>query len=258
MDTAYAAVLDAVRTGEISRRRLDESVYRILRVKMSRGLFADPYVDADRAAQVVGAAEHRRDEQAVTDRTTTLIRNDAGLLPLATPPGRVLVTGWGATTTSTLGAAIGRRGPAVTVRETGATPAQAAIDQAVADARASDLVVVSTMNAASVDATTGRPTASAAAQQALVRALLATGRPVVVAGVRNPYDISRLPEAPTYLATYGYTAAALESLTRVLFGEVDPAGRLPVSIPRADSTGVLYPFGHGLSQDAASPAAPGR
>jgi beta-N-acetylhexosaminidase len=32
----------------------------------------------------------------------------------------------------------------------------------------------------------------------------------------------------------------------VLFGEVDPVGTLPVSIPRADGTGVLFPFGHGL------------
>lgn len=247
MDVAYAAVLNAVRTGQISRQRLDESVRRILRLKVSRGLFADPFVNVGRADRVVGAPAHRRAEQAITDRTTTLVKNDAGLLPLTGQAGRVLVTGWGATTTSTLGAAIGRRGPAVTVRETGTTPAQATIDQAVAEARAGDLVVVSTMNAGSVDAATGLPTPSAAAQQALVRTLLATGKPVVVAGVRNPYDIAWFTEAPTYLATYGYTAASLESLVRVLFGEVDPAGRLPVTIPRADGSGALYPFGHGLA-----------
>jgi beta-N-acetylhexosaminidase len=247
MDVAHAAVLAAVRTGEITRRRLDESVYRILRLKMTRGLFHDPFVEVDRADEVVGAPEHRRDEQAITDRTTTLVKNDAGLLPLTDQARTVLVTGWGVTTTSTLGAAIGRRGQAVTVRETGTTPDQATIDRAVADAGNSDLVVVATMNAAGVNAATGLPTPSAAAQQALVRALLATGKPVVVAGVRNPYDISYLTEAPTYLATYGYTAASLESLTRVLFGEVDPAGKLPVTIPRADGSGALYPFGHGLS-----------
>ena len=42
MDVAYNAVLDAVRNGEISKRRLDESVYRILRLKMKRGLFDRP------------------------------------------------------------------------------------------------------------------------------------------------------------------------------------------------------------------------
>ena len=35
-------------------------------------------------------------------------------------------------------------------------------------------------------------------------------------------------------------------LPQVLFGEVNPNGRLPVSIPRVDGTGELFPFGHGL------------
>jgi beta-N-acetylhexosaminidase len=246
MDVASNAVLDAVRSGEISRRRLDESVYRILRLKMERGLFDRPYIDVDKAATVVGAPDHLADAQAITDHTTTLVKNDAGVLPLTDDPRNVLVTGWGVTTTRTLGDAVGRRGQAVTVLETGTTPSQARIDDVVAEAADSDLVVVSTMNAASVDVSTGLPTASAAAQQTLVKALLATGKPVVVAGMRNPYDISYVTEAPTYLATYGYTAGSMESLTRVLFGEIDPVGKLPVTIPRADGSGALYPFGHGL------------
>jgi beta-N-acetylhexosaminidase len=246
LDVAYGAVLAAVRSGEISKRRLDESVQRILRLKLKRGLFHRPYVDVERAARVVGAPDHLAAAQAITDRTTTLVRNDAGLLPLTADPRNVLVTGWGVTTTRTLGDAIARRGQTVTVLENGTTPSQARIDEAVAAAAGNDLVVVSTMNAASVDVATGQPTASAAAQQALVRALLATGKPVVVSGMRNPYDISYLTAAPTYLATYGYTAGSLESLTRVLFGEVNPTGKLPVTIPRADGSGALYPFGHGL------------
>jgi len=247
MDVAYDAVLDAVHRGEISQRRLDESVYRILRLKMTRGLFADPFVEVSLAETVVGAPAHLADAQSITDHTTTLVRNDAGLLPLTGSPRNVLVTGWGVTTTRTLGTAIGQRGQTVTVLETGLTPGQARIDQVVAAAGATDLVVVSTNNAANVDVTTGLPTASAAAQQALVRALLATGKPVVVSAMRNPYDVSRLTGVPTFLATYGYTAGSVESLTRVLFGEVNPAGRLPVTIPRADGSGPLYPFGHGLS-----------
>jgi beta-N-acetylhexosaminidase len=48
------------------------------------------------------------------------------------------------------------------------------------------------------------------------------------------------------LDTYGYTPDQVESLVRVMFGEVDPTGRLPVSVPRADGEGDLFPFGHGL------------
>ena len=246
MDTAYGAVLDAVLSGEISRQRLDESVSRILLHKLRRGLFRDPFVDPASAPLVLGAPQHLADAQAITDRTTTLVNNDVGLLPLASGPRNVLVAGWGMSTTQTMAAALGTRGATTQVLESGTTPSSSAIDLAVASAQSADLVVVSTNNAYAVAASTGQPTAGAAAQTRLVRALLATGKPVVVAAMRNPYDIASFPEAPTVLDTFGYTTHQIESLVRVLFGEVNPVGRLPVAIPRADGTGELFPYGHGL------------
>jgi beta-N-acetylhexosaminidase len=244
MDIAYGAVLDAARSGKISGQRLDESVYRILLHKFRRGLFQDPFVDPASAPQVMGAPQHVADAQAITDRTTTLIKNDAGLLPLAAGPRNVLVAGWGVGTTQSMAAALAARGATTQVRESGTTPSSAAIDTAVAAAQGADLVVVSTNNAYAVAASTGQPTPAAAAQTRLVRALLATGKPVVVAAMRNPYDVASFPEAPTVVDTYGYTAHQIESLVRVLFGEVNPLGRLPVSIPRADGTGELFRFGY--------------
>ena len=246
MATAYGAVLAAARSGEISSQRLDESVYRILLHKFRRGLFGDPFVDPAAAPQVMGAPQHLADAQAITDRTTTLVKNDAGLLPLASGPRNVLVAGWGVGTTQAMASALTSRGATVQVRESGTTPSSTAIEIAVASAQAADLVVVSTNNAYAVDASTGQPTAAAAAQTRLVRALLATGKPVVVSAMRNPYDVASFPEAPTVVDTFGYTTHQVESLVRVLFGEVNPVGKLPVSIPRADGTGVLFPFGHGL------------
>ena len=246
MGTAYEAVLDAVLSGEISRQRLDESVYRILLHKFRRGLFRDPFVDPASAPLVLGAPQHLADAQAITDRTTTLVNNDVGLLPLASGPRNVLVAGWGVSTTQTMAAALRTRGATTQVLESGTTPSSSAIDDAVAAAQSADLVVVSTNNAYAVAASTGQPTAAAAAQTRLVRALLATGKPVVVAAMRNPYDNASFPEAPTVLDTFGYTTHQIESLVRVLFGEVNPVGRLPVAIPRADGTGELFPYGHGL------------
>ena len=54
---------------------------------------------------------------------------------------------------------------------------------------------------------------------------------MVVVAVRDPYDIAYFTDAPTYLATYSTTAISMESLARVLFGEVQPAGKLPVDDP---------------------------
>jgi beta-N-acetylhexosaminidase len=247
MDTAYAAVLDAVRSGEISRKRLDESVYRVLMHKFRRGIFRDPFVDPAAATQVMGAPAHLADAQAITDRTTTLVKNDDGLLPLAPGLRHVLVAGWGVGTTQSMADGLQARGATTQVLESGTTPSDAEIDQAVAAAQDADLVLVSTNNAYAVDAATGQPTAAAAAQTRLVKALLATGKPVVVAAMRNPYDVASFPDAPTVLDTYGYTSDQVSSLVRVMFGQVNPSGRLPVSIPQADGSGELFPFGHGLS-----------
>ena len=190
--------------------------------------------------------EHLAEAQAITDRTTTLVKNDDGLLPLAAGPRDVLVTGWGVTTTALLGTALGARGATPTDLQTGTTPTPGDIDNAVAAAEDAALVVVSTNNAYAVDASTGQPTAGAAAQTQLVKALLASGTPVVVAAMRNPYDVASFPDAPTVIDTFGYTADQVESLVRVIFGEVNPRGQLPVSIPQTDGTGELFPFGHGL------------
>jgi beta-N-acetylhexosaminidase len=246
MDTAYGAVLAAVRNGTISEQRLDDSVYRVLLHKYQHGIFANPMVDPATAPTVMGAPDHLAKAQAITDRTTTLVKNSAGLLPLAAGPRKVLVAGWGVGTTQGIANAVAARGASTQVLESGTTPSASQISAAVAAAQTNDLVVVSTNNAYAIDASTGQPTAAAAAQTRLVRALLATGKPVVVAAMRNPYDVASFPEASTVLDTYGYTADQIESLARVLFGEVNPTGRLPVSIPGPDGTGELFPFGGGL------------
>jgi beta-N-acetylhexosaminidase len=69
-----------------------------------------------------------------------------------------------------------------------------------------------------------------------------------VVAVRDPYDIAYFDAAPTYLATYSFTGVAIESLAKVLYGEISPQGKLPVDIPVAgDPSTPLYPFGHGLT-----------
>jgi beta-N-acetylhexosaminidase len=68
----------------------------------------------------------------------------------------------------------------------------------------------------------------------LVNALLQTGRPLIALAVREPYDIAHFTAASTYLAAYGFNPVSLRALVRVLFGEVNPSGKLPVTIPAAD------------------------
>src|SRR5215210_7430460 len=96
MDVAYDAVLKAVRGGEISEHRIDESVYRILEVKQRRGLFENPYVNEGSVDTIVGTPQNRATASAIADESVTLVKNGAGTLPLAANTGRnVLITGAG-------------------------------------------------------------------------------------------------------------------------------------------------------------------
>ncbi|MFG1709440.1 glycoside hydrolase family 3 protein [Nonomuraea sp. M3C6] len=243
LDVAYNAVLNAVRSGELTEERIDESVHRILRLKKQRGFFdGDQQVDEGKVLDRLGSPAHKALARVVADHSVTLVRNNAGVLPLTNTGQRVLVTGYRNVTppsvkippTDRLAKAIGDLGVTTELFETGTAPNGATVNAAAAKANASDLVVVTTVNST-----------SSASQRNLVNALLATGKPVIIVATRNPYDIAGFPNAPTYLATYSWEKPAMEATARVLFGRTDPKGKLPVTIPAADGS-VLYPYGHGL------------
>ncbi|MDQ3402617.1 MAG: glycoside hydrolase family 3 protein [Actinomycetota bacterium] len=240
LSTAVGGVLNAVRTGELTEKRIDESLYRILRMKWQRAIITRPFVDVAALPNVIGTPAHREAAARITDRTITALRNDSGLLPLDTSSRKVLVTGWGDSTTKGLAAAMGRRGATANAIPTGLTPSDAVIERTVAAAREHDLVVVLTNRMWNV---TGQPQ-----QQRLVAALAAAGKPVIAVAVRDPYDAAHGEQVTTWLATYSYATVSVEALARVLYGEVSPSGRLPVSIsaPTNPPT-VRYPFGHGLT-----------
>jgi beta-glucosidase-like glycosyl hydrolase/endonuclease/exonuclease/phosphatase family metal-dependent hydrolase len=243
LDLAYQSVLGAVRSGRISEQRIDQSVERVLSLKLKTGVVDRPYVDLAQVAKVVGTPANYAVAQQIADHTTTVLRNDAGLLPLSPAPRTILVAGY---TPAVLGSALQSRGHTAVVKDTGATPTDVKIADAVAASAAADLTVVLTMKAWDTAVTD-----KLAKQQKLVNDLLATGRPVVVVAVRDPYDVSRFPAASTTLATYSYAAVSMEALAKVLTGEIAPTGKLPVDIPTVDDPSKpLYPFGHGLSWDA--------
>ncbi|MFD8541616.1 glycoside hydrolase family 3 protein [Streptomyces rubrogriseus] len=248
IDVAYHGVLAAVRAGEITEERLDESVLRILRVKDKAGLFdKSPYASRQEVDRVVGARGHRLAAARIAERTTTLLVNEDEALPLSRRQRRLLVVGASPafptddtrTTVPELAAAFDELGYRTSHLATGRTPDAAKIDEAVAAARGRDAVVVTTDN---VNATS--------AQRTLVSRLLATGVPVVHLAVRNPYDIAHLGDVRASLASYCWTEVELRAAARVIAGRVEPRGKLPVPVQRADDPAeVLFHAGHGLSYD---------
>ncbi|MCI4065151.1 glycoside hydrolase family 3 protein [Micromonospora sp. R77] len=231
---AIATLLDAVRAGTVSRQRIDQSVYRILRMKAGLGLFDDPYTTSEAVDSTVGTPAEQQVMATAARRSITLLRNAAGVLPLKPKSGsHVLVTGWGSNAVPSLATQLTGKGLVATPMWTG-SPDPQTIKQVVAAATASDVVVVLTNNAWN-DVT----------QQNLVKALLATKTPVVTVAVGGPYDIAYFPAAPTYLAAYGYRDVSLAALADVLVGG-EPTGRLPVTVRTPDGTRVLYRYGSGI------------
>ncbi|TDT61321.1 glycoside hydrolase family 3 protein [Fonticella tunisiensis] len=228
VDFAYNAVLNAVKGGEISEKRLDESVFRILRVKMKRGLFTNPYSDSKETSNI-GTEGNLRIAEEITNKSITLIKNENGLLPLKKET-KVFVTGPSLGNPVLLSGLLSSAGFTSSYFSTGTTPTPSQIATAVSNATAYDVVIVTTYTA-----NTNK------GQQDLVKSLLNSGKKVIIAAMRNPYDILAFPEVNGYIATYGNRAISTRALQRALIGEINPVGKLPVTIPG------LYQYGHGLS-----------
>jgi beta-glucosidase len=291
-----------VRAGRISQTTLDEAVRRVLWAKTRLGLFADPYrgasPDAERATILSPAL--RQLARAVAGEAIVLLKNDRAVLPLAATAKTVAVLGpladskqdplgpWHgagqAQDVVTVLAGIRERAPAgmTVVHAPGCDmvgPSTAGFAAALQAARQADVAVVVLGEAADLSgeaasrSTLGLP----GVQQQLLEAVAASGTPIVLVLMNGrPLALPWAAEhVPAILETWFLGVEAGHAVADVLFGDVSPSGKLPVTVPRSvgqvpiyynhKSTGrpagaekwtskyldlpatPLYPFGWGLS-----------
>lgn len=234
------AVALAVEEGRLPADLIEQSVQRILRVKMKYCLFASPIPDPAAAQRVCGSQEHQRIAKRTIADAITLVRNKDGLWPLDRQ-GKVLVISpwkyilrspgdtWPNLSETTLGYEISRLADSVDYFHYMPGSFPFFMDRAAKKAEKTDaeVIVVVTYNA-HYDPP----------QVEMVRKILKTGKPVMVVSLGTPYELADFPEAKTYLAVYSYRALAQQTAAETLFGIHQPHGRLPVEIPG------LYPVGH--------------
>ena len=294
------ALHELVDAGEIGEDRLYESVRRVLRAKFELGLFEDPYVDAEDATEVVGSEEHRELAREGARKSMTLLKND-DLLPLDRDAD-VFVTGpnaddlvrqrggWTAYegdiggTTVREGIAAASEGT-VTYEPGTETDEEIDIDAAVEAARDADVAVVAlgeywyihefvseTEDTGNGNFPTRLDLHLSEVQRDLVQAIHETGTPTVgliVSGRAHIVDWMA-DNVPAILMAYFPGTEGGHAVADVLYGDADPGGRLPISIPRDEgqlptyfnyfahprpigqathpqSYDPLYAFGHGLS-----------
>jgi beta-glucosidase len=264
-----------VKEGRVPIAVVDEAVKRVLRVKVRAGLFERPFADEAREKATIMRSDFRTAARRLAGRSMVLLKNTGGTLPLSANVRRIAVIGPLADDRQNMMGSWtgdGRAEDVVTVLEgikaavslqthvmhgmgarldlksstedkPGAAD-QAARDKAVALARSADAVVL-------VIGETGDMSGEAASrasldlpgrQLELAQAIVQTGKPVAVVLMNGrPLTIEWLADrAPAILEAWFPGTEAGHAVADVLFGKINPGGKLPVTFPRRVGQVPIY------------------
>lgn len=245
-EEAINAVLEAVKSGRLSRRRIDESALRILAAKVRVGLPRGRLVDLEAISDVIDSPEQADLAQSHADAAVTLVVNRGGLLPLKNPGAACHVV----LAENRLGVQgrryleeLRRRQPKAVATLLDPALPDAELDAASGRAAKCETVLIAAF--ASVSAYRGN-VALPGGFSRLVESLIATGRPVVLVSLGSPYLLGKFPGVAAYLATFSTTPTSEAAAVKALFSEIAIRGRLPVSIPgiAAIGAGIQLPARH--------------
>lgn len=260
----------------ISMARLDDAVRRILRIKFRAGLFDHPYVDQAKATDPASflTADDRKAARTAAGRSMVLLKNDGGTLPLDPSKSTAVIGPLGNDQHDMLGpwAGQGHDDEAVSVLDgikaqaTGPvtfaegctmvdkdppdnSPADecasnAGFGAAVAAANGADQVVLALgeTRGQSGEAESRGQIDLPGLQQDLIDAIKATGKPfAVVLFNGRPLTLSKVDaSSKAILEAWFPGTEAGNAVADVLFGKVNPGGKLPATFPRALGQVPIY------------------
>jgi beta-glucosidase len=293
-----------VTSGQVSMAQVNADVKRVLRLKFLAGMFDHPFTDPSRVQHEELTPANLAAARTMASESLVLLRNQNNALPLPASLGSIAVVGpladnapdqlgsnvpIGQSTvadahTVTVLQGIKNAVPSATVQYAQGCDAlctsTAGFGAAVQAASTSALTVLVVGEPASYsgEASSRAHIDLPGQQQALIQAIAATGKPYVVVLMNGrPLTVNWLAEnAPALLEAWQPGTEGGNAIADVLFGNVNPSGKLPVTFPRdvgqipiyynqlptgrpADPNNKytskyldvpntpLYPFGYGLS-----------
>lgn len=302
-------LIKALNAGLVTQSDIDAAVKRVLTVKYDLGLFDNPYVDENKAAERVGNDENVSLALQVARESVVLLKND-GILPFGDDVRRIAVIGPNAdnmynqlgdytapqdslrVVTMLEGISDKNRADVTYVKGCSVRDvSDADIDAAVVAAKSADVAVVVVGGSSARDFKTSYESTGAAIvndrlsdmecgegfdrcsldllgkQNELLQRVMDCGKPVVVVYVEGRPLLKNLAfdKAAAIVEMWYPGMQGGNALADVLWGDYNPAGRLPVSIPKSVGqipvcysqpvTGdyvegdakPLFAFGHGLS-----------
>lgn len=230
------ALKEAVRSGEITPEQIRQAAERVLALKARLQQQAQEQpVGQDLA--LVGSEAHLQLSKQIYERSVTLVRDSRQMLPLDLAPEQELLVVY---THRDIWTQVEDKGYpegflVASLRQHHANTRAIVLSAQTTSAEYEQLYQI----AAEASATILMVTVNVLRDQqqvTVMQRLLATGRPVIGLAAYNPYDLLAFPELEAYLVTYEYTRPAIAAAVRLLFGEIQSQGKLPVSLPG------LYPL----------------
>ena len=255
---------ELIKERKLSEQTIDEAVRRVLRVKFRLGLFDQPFVDERLERTAIFNSANVAAAREMAARSMVLLKNDHNVLPLDKNVRSIALIGPLADSRQDmLGSWTGDGKPedAVTLLQgLKAKVPQTRINyakgcdvkcdkadgfaEAVRAAKESDVVIIAVGESADMsgEAASRSSLDLPGRQLDLVKAVQATGKPTVVVLMNGrPLTINWIAEnTPAILETWFAGTQAGNAIADVLFGDVNPGGKLPVTFPRSVGQIPLY------------------
>ncbi|MCM3904024.1 MAG: hypothetical protein ND866_20170 [Pyrinomonadaceae bacterium] len=248
-DAAFRGVREAVRSGRLTEKRIEESARRLLAAKYDLGLVKQRLTPLDEIDRIVSSREVGTLASEIAERAITLVRNDDNLVPLSSLKAdarifNLAITNgddrlWIANSFAGTMARSGRRLETMVLDE---RSSEVDVQKAIEKATGADVVIASLYGRVRTGQvrSVGLPEPGART----LSALISGKRPIIGLSFGNPYLLQSFPELRTYIVAYGDMPSLQQAMARAVLGQIDITGKLPISLPG------LYPRGTGIQLKA--------
>ena len=242
--------------GRVSEERLNEAVSRILTVKFRAGLFEDPYVDEKLSPQVLRRDDHVAKALELATQSLVLLKNNNKALPLVKKGLKVAVLGphahskrqhlgpWcldgKAEDVTSIYEGIIALAPELDLL----TEHAAFCDEMVEAAHRADLVIlcVGESHRRTGEACNVTELKLPAGQEEMIAEIGRVGKPLIVVQCTGRPLPSAATEqyADALLYAWQSGSEAGHAVAKILFGDVNPSGKLPMTVPRSTGQIPIY------------------
>jgi|GEM_PF-1001978 len=233
---AIRIIYDAVKSGEISMERIDNSIKKILSAKRWLKIESSKKLSTDAIIDSVNNGQHQKLADMIAEASITLVKNDTKIIPVDMMKYEdiscVTVTdGKGEETSKYFQNILQNRFSGIKTYLINNTSKPEEYKNIISSVNNSDLIFLPVF----IDVKKrGGNEKLRESQVDLIKSLLTLRADVILISFKSPYLPLSIPESKTFLNTYSYSYASQNAGLKAILGEIDIRGKLPVSIPGTD------------------------